>query len=151
MTISLESIGYVKNSEYEKKDEAWGSNVSRIMLDKKYSGGLLGLSGFSHAIIVYYLDKAEFDIEKQLRRRPQSRDDMPRVGIFSQRAKDRPNNIGITSVEIVCVEDDILTVKGLDAINGTPVLDIKPYYPQYDCKADAKTPDWVGRLMKNYF
>ena len=72
------------------------------------------------------------------------------VGIFSQRAKDRPNRIGMTSVEIVSVSGRTLTVKGLDAVNGTPVLDIKPYYPVYDRK-DAAVPEWVDRLMEHYF
>ena len=72
------------------------------------------------------------------------------VGIFSQRAKDRPNRIGMTAVEIVSVSDRTLAVKGLDAVNGTPVLDIKPYYPVYDRK-DAAVPEWVDRLMDHYF
>ena len=72
------------------------------------------------------------------------------VGIFSQRAKDRPSPIGVTSCEIVRIEGGILSVRGLDAINGTPVLDIKPYYPVYDQKA-AQTPAWVDVLMKEYF
>ena len=75
---------------------------------------------------------------------------MPLVGIFSQRGKDRPNRIGMTSVEIVSVEEGTLAVKGLDAIDGTPVLDIKPYYPAYD-KKDASVPEWVDRLMAHYF
>ena len=75
---------------------------------------------------------------------------MPLVGIFSQRGKDRPNTIGITSVEIVNVSDNSITVKGLDAIDGTSVLDIKPYYPVYDRK-DATVPEWVDRLMEHYF
>lgn len=75
---------------------------------------------------------------------------MPMVGIFSQRGKDRPNKIGMTSVQIISVNDESLVIKGLDAIDGTPVLDIKPYYPVYDRK-DANVPQWVGRLMEHYF
>ena len=75
---------------------------------------------------------------------------MPLVDIFSQRGKDRPNRIGLTSVENISVSNSTLAVKSLDAINGTPVLDIKPYFPVYD-KKDAKTPEWVDRLMEQYF
>lgn len=75
---------------------------------------------------------------------------MPLVGIFSKRGKDRPNRIGMTSVEIVSVSEDRLVVKGLDAIDGTLILDIKPYYPVYD-KKDAVVPEWVDRLMEHYF
>ena len=149
-SIEMLPIGRVENTVSEKKDTAWGGNVSTIILDDQYAGGLSGLDQFSHAIILYYLDQAQFVKEKHLQRRPQNREDMPMVGIFSQRAKDRPNRIGMTSVEIVSVSGRTLTVKGLDAVNGTPVLDIKPYYPVYDRK-EAVVPGWVNRLMEHYF
>lgn len=151
MKIEVNSIGYVSNSIENQKDTSWGNDVSEIILDEQYGTGLLGLSEFSHLIIVYYLNKASFNMEKQLVRRPQNREDMPMVGIFSQRAKDRPNAIGITSVEIVNVNKNVITVKGLDAIANTPILDIKPYYPMYDCKTNAVVPEWVMRLMEHYF
>ena len=148
--IVLEPIGYVKNDVENRKDVSWGEDVSRIELEDQYYTGLQGLEEFSHAIILYYLDKAEYKREKHLQRRPQNREDMPLVGIFSQRGKDRPNTIGMTSVKIVSVDENALTVKGLDAIDGTPVLDIKPYYPVYD-KKDASVPEWVDLLMEHYF
>ena len=148
--ITLTPIGIVKNSVTIRKDTSWGDDVSLIKLDEQYASGLKGLEDFSHAIILVHLDKAMYEKEKHLQRRPQNRDDMPLVGIFSQRGKDRPNRIGMTAVEIVSVEEDTLVVKGLDAIDGTPVLDIKPYYPAYD-KKDASVPVWVDRLMAHYF
>ena len=148
--IVMKPIGYVHNNVENKKDVAWGQDVSTIHLEEEYYSGLEGLSDFSHAIIIYHLDKAVYDKEKHLQRRPQNREDMPLVGIFSQRGKDRPNRIGMTSVQIVNVEDTQLTVKGLDAIDGTAILDIKPYYPVYD-KKDAIVPEWVDRLMEHYF
>ncbi len=148
--ISMKPIGYVKNEVQEKKDVSWGDDISDILLEEDYYKGLRGLEDFSHAIILYYLDKAEYITDKHLQRHPQNRQDMPLVGVFSQRGKDRPNRIGMTSVEIVAVSDRALTVRGLDAISGTPVLDIKPYYPVYD-KKEAKTPEWVDRLMESYF
>ena len=151
MEISLSAIGYVSNEVENRKDNSWGEDVSKIVLEKEYFGGLNGLSNFSHAIIIYYLDKAKFDISKHLQRRPQNRDDMPLVGIFSQRGKDRPNQIGMTSVKIISATDDVLVVKGLDAIDKTPILDIKPYYPMYDCRENAIVPEWVNRLMEHYF
>ncbi len=151
MKIEFDSIGLVANNIEIKKDNNWGSDVSKIILDEKYEHGLTGLSDFSHLIVIYYLDKADFNMEKHLVRRPQGREDMPMVGIFSQRAKDRPNSIGITSVEIINIDKNIITVKGLDAVNNTPVLDIKPYYPMYDCKNNAVIPEWVVRLMEHYF
>lgn len=148
--IIMKPIGYVQNIVKNKKDVSWGNDVSTIILNDEYYTGLKGLEDFSHAIIIFYLDKAEFQKEKHLQRRPQNREDMPLVGIFSQRGKDRPNKIGMTSVQIISVDDTSLVIKGLDAIDGTPVLDIKPYYPVYDSK-DANVPEWVNRLMEHYF
>ena len=148
--ITMEPIGRVKNNVANRKDALWGEDISSVILDAQYISGLKGLEDFSHVIILYWLDQACYVPEKHLQRRPQNREDMPLVGIFSQRGKDRPNRIGMTSVEIVSVSEDALVVKGLDAVDGTPVLDIKPYYPAYD-KKDASVPEWVDRLMEHYF
>ena len=150
MDIIMKPIGYVKNNIHEKKDISWGNDISTIVLNEEYYGGLLGLEDFSHVIILYYLNKANYIKDNHLQRRPQNRSDMPLVGIFSQRGKDRPNTIGLTSVQIVSTNEKSITVKGLDAIEGTPILDIKPYYPIYDQK-DASVPEWVTRLMEHYF
>lgn len=150
MNIVVSPIGYVKNKVVNKKDAAWGEDVSTIVLNDQYAPGLAGLESFSHAIILFYLDRAAYDPKKHLHRRPRGRADMPVVGIFSQRTKDRPNQIGMTAVEIVSVTESKLVVRGLDAIDGTPVLDIKPYYPAFD-KRDAHVPEWVNRLMEQYF
>lgn len=148
--IVMHPIGYVRNSVQDKKDTAWGADISTIELDEQYRFGLTGLESFSHALIVTCLDQANYRKEKHLLRRPQGREDMPVVGIFSQRTKDRPNRIGITAVEILSVGETTLQIKGLDAIDGTPILDIKPYFPVFD-KREARTPEWVDILMENYF
>jgi len=150
MEIIMKPIGVVRNEVANRNDVSWGDEVSSIVLEEEYASGLEGLESFSHAIILFYLDQAKFDREKHLQRRPRNREDMPLVGIFAQRGKDRPNRIGITAVEIVSVSDNLLVVKGLDAVDGTPVLDIKPYYPVYDQK-NASVPAWVDRLMEHYF
>jgi len=147
----FKSIGIVKCEVTEKVDSKWGQLVSRIIIDEHLLDGLKGLSDFSHIIVVYHLNQAEFVIEKHLERQPQGRADMPKVGIFSQRAKDRPNPIGITAVKLISVNKNVIQVQGLDAVNDTPVLDIKPYYPKYDLKEIATVPEWVNILMKDYF
>jgi tRNA-Thr(GGU) m(6)t(6)A37 methyltransferase TsaA len=124
---------------------------SKIILNEDLTDGLKGLQTFSHIIVVYHLNEANFINKKHLIRKPQGRADMPKVGIFSQRAKDRPNPIGITAVKLISVDKNIVEVQGLDAINGTPVLDIKPYYPKYDLKENATVPEWVNGLMRDYF
>jgi len=150
VNIQLESIGHVENDVDERKDTGWGEDISKLVLDPQYEAGLTGLAEFSHVLVIYYLHQARFETKKHLVRRPQGREDMPYVGILAQRAKNRPNPIGVTAVELVEVTGNVVTVKGLDAINGTPLIDIKPYFPVYDCK-EAKVPEWVGRLMQEYF
>ena len=149
--IKLKAIGFVSSSVIEQTDEKWGQITSRILLQPEYVGALSGLGDFSHAIIITYLHQAKYEKEKHLQRQPRWFESMPKVGIFSQRAKDRPNALGVTAVKIINVEDDYIKVQGLDAINETPVLDIKPYYPQYDKIDSPKVPDWVNLLMEKYF
>jgi len=149
--ITLQPIGIISSPVTERRDENWGETRSKVLLNPEFAGALLGLEGFSHAIIVTYLHQARYEREKHLQRRPRNLETMPEVGIFAQRAKNRPNPIGLTAVQIVDVGNDYLEVKGLDAIHGTPVLDIKPYYPHFDRIETPKVPEWVGRLMKGYF
>jgi len=149
--IILTAIGYVSSSVIGQSDKNWGQTKSRIMIEPEFSGGLAGLEDFSHVWIVTYLHQAKYEREKHLIRRPRGLEDMPEVGIFSQRAKDRPNPIGISAVEILDVGNNFLDVRGLDAVNETPVLDIKPYFPYFDGIKNCKIPEWVNRLMKNYF
>ncbi|SEM82460.1 tRNA-Thr(GGU) m(6)t(6)A37 methyltransferase TsaA [Syntrophus gentianae] len=149
--IQLKPVGFISSPVTEQADEKWGGVISRVLLQPEYIGALSGLEDFSHAMIITYLHQAKYEKEKHLQRRPRDLDSMPKIGIFSQRAKDRPNPIGVTTVKIITVKDDYIEVQGLDAINGTPILDIKPYYPHYD-KVDApKTPEWVDKLMEKYF
>jgi len=143
-------IGTVKSPVTEAVDMNWGEVISEIVLEPQYAPGLLGLDGFSHLIVLTFLHEAEYNPEKHLRRHPQERQDMPLLGIFAQRARHRPNRIGVTAVEIVEVTENSVKVRALDAINGTPVIDIKPYVPVYD-KKDATIPEWMEKMMKGYF
>jgi tRNA (adenine37-N6)-methyltransferase len=147
----FEAIGIVKSPVTQAVDKEWGEVISRIHLDTRYAGGFTGINAFSHIVVVFAMHESTWAIERDLVRRPQGRADMPLVGIFAQRARHRPNPIGVTSVLLLSVEGNSLVVQGLDAIDGTPVLDIKPYFPQYDRVADARYPEWVDRLMADYF
>jgi tRNA (adenine37-N6)-methyltransferase len=150
-TLPLKIIGRVHCPVTVQRDQDWGDVVSQVVLEPVYQGGLVGLDGFSHVMVVTYLHEAAFEVSRHLVRRPRGLESMPLVGIFSQRAKDRPNPIGITAVRVKSVAEGSLDVVGLDAIDGTPVLDLKPYYPHYDRVADATVPAWVDELMKGYF
>jgi tRNA-Thr(GGU) m(6)t(6)A37 methyltransferase TsaA len=149
--MNIKPIGEVKSSATEPADENWGKVVSEIHLAEALTPGLQGLEQFSHLIIVFYMHQATFHPSTDLIRRPRGRADMPQVGIFSQRAKHRPNPIGITAVQLLGVDGKVLRVKGLDAIDGTPVLDIKPYVPIFDRVDRATVPTWMERLMEGYF
>ena len=146
----LEQIGVVKSPVTEGVDEGWGAVTSEMVIDEEYAQGLTGLDAFSHILVVFYMHRFTFDAGSHLVRRSQGRSDMPKVGIFAQRAKHRPNPIGVTTVELASVEGSVVTVRGLDAIDGTPVLDIKPYFPVFD-QREAETPSWVDELMNGYF
>lgn len=143
-------IGTVKSPIVKPVDVDWGEVISEIILKPEYAPGLLGLDGFSHLMVLTFLHEAEYIPEKHLRRHPQEREDMPLLGIFAQRARHRPNRIGVTAVEIVEVTEDSVKVSALDAIDGTPVIDIKPYVPVYD-RRDATIPEWMELLMQRYF
>ena len=144
-------IAHVVSPVTEAVDEKWGTVVARVVLLPEYAGGLDGLDGFSHAIVVTHLHKAKYERARHLKRHPRDLPTMPLLGIFAQRAKDRPNPIGITAVRVLAVGDGFLEVQGLDAIDGTPVLDIKPYFPRYDRVEAPRTPPWVEQLMAGYF
>jgi tRNA-Thr(GGU) m(6)t(6)A37 methyltransferase TsaA len=149
--IMINPIGIVESPVKDPVDENWGAVTSRIVVKAELGPGLLGLGDFSHVIVVTYLHKASFDPARHLQRRPRGLEHMPKVGIFSQRAKDRPNHLGFTAVKLLAVGENHITVQGLDAIDGTPVIDLKPYYPQYDRVDSAVVPAWVEELMKHYF
>lgn len=149
--ITIHPIGYVRSPVIAQTDGGWGDVTCRIEVLPPYRQGLLGIEQFSHVIVLTFLHQAAFDSVRHLRRRPRGQATMPELGIFAQRAKDRPNPIGVTAVPVIGVTADGVHVKGLDAIDGTPVLDLKPYYPAYDLVLQATVPEWVDRLMRGYF
>jgi tRNA-Thr(GGU) m(6)t(6)A37 methyltransferase TsaA len=148
---TVRAIGTVRSPVTEPVDEGWGDVEARIVVAPALRPGLRGLDGFSHVLVVALLHGASFDPARHLVRRPRGLADMPELGIFAQRAKDRPNPLGVTVVPLVSVDGDGVTVRGLDAIDGTPILDLKPYFPEFDAAAGASVPEWVGRLMRGYF
>lgn len=124
--MEFEPVGYVKSRVTEAVDEGWGEVVSEIHLAERLAPGLRGIDQFSHLLVLFFMHQASFSEETDLVRRQRGRADMPMTGIFAQRAKHRPNPIGVTAVRLLGVHGTVLRVQGLDAIDGTPVLDIKP-------------------------
>lgn len=130
----------------------WARVHSEIHLEPLYASGLQGLEEFSHVMVVFYLDQARgFDPDKQLLRHPRGMEHLREVGVFAQRTKYRPNSIGVTSVPIVSIRENVVAVRGLDALDGTPVVDLKPYMPMFDRIDDARMPQWVTQFMEGYF
>ena len=150
--ITSTPIGTVKCAVNEMSQGGWARVDSEIHLEPGLTGGLQGLEGFSHVIVVFFLDRAQgFDPAQQLMRKPRGREDMQAVGVFAQRTKYRPNPLGITAVQLIAIDGNVLKVRGLDALDGTPVLDIKPYMPPFDRMEDVRMPPWVGAFMDGYF
>jgi len=146
-SIKLEPIGFVHNGIRKKKREGWESVVSEIALSPKYEEGLEGIEEYSHVLVLFWLSRVPPNARgRRLKIHPRSRRDLPRVGIFATRTQYRPNPIGLTQVRLLKRDKNILRVKGLDALNGTPVLDIKPISPRTEIPPKIRVPDWVHRL-----
>ena len=141
--ITLKPIGFVKNKVKEPRFGNFADEVSEVIVDKKLTEALDGIDDYSHIIIVYWMDKIK---EHVIKHRPQGNPEVPVVGIFSCRCPARPNPIAITTVKLLGRKGNVIKVKGLDVLNGTPVIDIKPYWPQYDKVENEKIPNWVNKL-----
>lgn len=144
--INLSPIGYVQTDAVgeEVKDK---SRTSQIILKKELVKGLEGISDYSHLFIIFWLDQVKEEDRLKLKVHPRGRTDMPLTGVFAVRTMLRPNPIGLTLVQLLNIEDNKITVRGLDAYNRTPILDIKPYDPM-DTTENPKVPEWWLRLKE---
>lgn len=150
--INLSPIAFVKNIRAEIQDDHWGDVVSIIELDSAFSEeALFQVESFSHAEIVFYFHLVNEDKIEAGARHPRNNQSWPKVGIFAQRGKNRPNRLGVTTVKILKREGRQLFVQGLDAIDGTPVLDIKPVIKEFLPREEIRQPVWATELMKNYW
>ena len=152
MPIVIEPIGRVEAGRRDAEDDFWGGETACITLDDRFGGDALqGLDGFSHAEIIFVFDRVEPAKIVTGARHPRNNNQWPLTGIFAQRGKNRPNRIGSTICKIVRVEDRRLYVSELDAIDGTPVLDIKPVLREFLPRDQVRQPDWSRELMKDYW
>jgi len=151
MEIQVRPIAFVKNSRKTPTDDHWGGVVSEIELaDHTPTEALDGISDFSHLEVIYYFDKTKGG-DVVFAGHPRGNPAYPSVGIFAQRKKDRPNAIGLCTVELLEHKGRKITVKNLDAIDGTPVFDIKPVFREFQPRGEIRQPEWVSDLMKNYW
>jgi tRNA-Thr(GGU) m(6)t(6)A37 methyltransferase TsaA len=150
--IALSSIGTVKNARRLVEDDHWGEIVSVIELNSSFTeDALLQIEEFSHAEVIFYFHLVEDAKIETGARHPRNNKDWPRVGIFAQRGKNRPNRLGASIVKVVKREGTRLFVQGLDAIDGTPVLDLKPVMKEFLPREPVDQPQWATELMKNYW
>ncbi|HWA89720.1 MAG TPA: SAM-dependent methyltransferase [Rhizomicrobium sp.] len=153
MTITMRPIGTVRAGRADAIDDDWDSVDSRIALDPAVLGpdAAAALDSFSHVEVIFHFDRAAPADVNTGARHPRGRTDWPKVGILAQRGKDRPNRIGVTVCRLLSVDGLSLTVRGLDAIDGTPVLDIKPVMKGFLPRGDIVEPDWAAELMRGYW
>jgi tRNA-Thr(GGU) m(6)t(6)A37 methyltransferase TsaA len=151
--IAVSPIGFVQGARKEPIDDQWDSVHSAIVLDPQQfkPDALTGLDAFSHVEVVFHFDRVPDGEIRSGARRPRGRDDWPEVGIFAQRGKGRPNRIGVCICRLERVDGLALQVRGLDAIDGTPVLDIKPVMKGFLPRGEIREPVWAAEIMKDYW
>jgi tRNA-Thr(GGU) m(6)t(6)A37 methyltransferase TsaA len=146
--VTLRPIGYVRNRVKETMPDGWTEVESRIVLKPDLEPMLLNLGDYSHIIVLFWPHKVPDDLRGS---KPQlhPRDDPanPLMGVLATRSQIRPNPILTTPVPLLGIKGNVLRVRGLDAIDGTPVLDIKPYLPFFDAMAEARVPEWVSQAQ----
>ena len=145
--MTLKAIGVVKNRVRQVPGVGynWQDEISEIVIDNSLTEALDGLDGFSHIIVIWWMHQAGDTADLPLKIHPRGNKGLPLMGRFATRSPHRPNPLGKATARLLQRQGNILTVKGLDAIDGTPVIDIKPYIPGYDSVADAEAPEWIAR------
>ncbi len=149
MDINLTPIGFVRNSIAEPSKEDGQSVTSEIVINENLKEALSRLDEFSHIIVIYWMHRIPAGERSITQVHPRRNPKLPLVGVFASRSPARPNPIGLSTVKLLERRDNVLKVVGLDAINGTPVLDIKPHLPGSDSPAGAKIPAWLKKIASS--
>ena len=142
--VTVEPIGWVRNTVTDPDRHDWSGVRSRLVLRPELVRALAGLDGFSHVIVVCWLDRVTPEERQLLEVHPAGDAAVPARGVLALRTHHRPNPIGVSVVALEKIDGPVLHVRGLDAADRTPVLDVKPYVPHYDSVAHAKLPEWAS-------
>jgi len=151
--VILRPIGTVRGGRDQPIDDDWGESRARLELDpaRFTPDALASLADFSHAEVIFLFNRVPDEKIETGARRPRGRADWPLVGIFAQRGKNRPNRLGVTVCRIVAVDGLAVEVEGLDAIDGTPIMDIKPVLSGFLPRGEVREPAWAVELMQDYW
>ncbi|WP_295632959.1 SAM-dependent methyltransferase [Novosphingobium sp.] len=151
--FELTPVAHVRGGRTEAIDDNWGASRATIALDPARFGpdALAGLANFSHLEVIFVFDKVPPEKIEYGARHPRGRQDWPLVGIFAQRGKNRPNRLGLCTCRIIGVQGLTVEVEGIDAIDGTPVLDLKPVMRAFLPRGEVLEPQWAGELMRDYW
>ncbi len=138
----MRPIGFVRTESSEEEIHTNRRNiVSDVVVNEELRDALEGIEGYSHLIVIFWMHRVSEKERRNLKTHPRHRNDLPQVGVFSVRERSRPNPIGLTVVELLERNGRVLKVKGLDAVDGTPVLDVKPY-DYIDIRESISVPKW---------
>jgi tRNA-Thr(GGU) m(6)t(6)A37 methyltransferase TsaA len=149
--ITLRPIGVVRNRVKEPMGGGFEDVESRIVLRPELAEALLGLDGYSHVVVLFWPRLVPDEVRgSKLRLHPRDDPANPLQGVLATRAQIRHNPILLTVVPLLKVEANVLRVRGLDAMDGTPVLDVKPHIPFYDCVPEATVPPWVTEMRGHH-
>lgn len=152
MIAEVKAIGFVEATRADAIDDFWGGEQACIALSDRFTADALqGLSDFSHVEVLFLFHKVDPDKVVTGARHPRNNEQWPKAGIFAQRGKNRPNRIGSTICRLLRVEGTRLYVAELDAIDGTPVLDIKPVMAEFLPRGEVRQPAWSHELMQEYW
>jgi len=150
--LRFEPVAVIVGGRDEPFDDDWGAVEAVVRLDARFTpAALAGLEQFSHVEVVYVFDRVDPAAVETGARHPRGNPAWPLAGIFAQRAKDRPNRIGVSVCRLLGVEGRDIRVAGLDAVDGTPVLDIKPVMAEFLPRGELRQPAWSRELMRGYW
>ena len=141
--IPIAPIGVVRSEERDVARRDWHDVGSRIELRPELAPALDGLEGFSHVIVVGWLDRIPAELRERRRAHPMGDERLPLLGALALRGGARPNPIAVTVCRLLAVAGANLELEGLDLVDGTPVLDVKPYIAVYDALPEATLPQWA--------
>jgi tRNA-Thr(GGU) m(6)t(6)A37 methyltransferase TsaA len=144
-SISLQPIGEVRNGITDLRRHDWDEVVSELVMSPELEEALSDVEGFSHVIVVFWMHKTAPLTNMPAKVHPRGRRDRPLVGLFATRAPYRPNAVGVSVVKVLERRGSVILVEGLDAVDGTPIVDIKPYLPRYDSPQDVGLPEWAKK------